>query len=61
MQKVTQVICQQQVLFQAMCHFLLRKVLGVYGDDECEGLELTPAAEKFNQISQGKLSDQLKL
>ncbi|KAJ3654161.1 hypothetical protein Zmor_013372 [Zophobas morio] len=36
-------------------------VLGVYSDDECGGLELTPAAQKYNQISQGKLLEQLKL
>ncbi|KAJ3628111.1 hypothetical protein MTP99_015437 [Tenebrio molitor] len=36
-------------------------VLGVYSDDDCEGLELTPAAEKYNQISKGKLVEHIEL
>ncbi|XP_044257997.1 cytosol aminopeptidase-like isoform X3 [Tribolium madens] len=36
-------------------------ILGVYCDDECEGLELTPATEKYNQKCQGRLLEQIKL
>ncbi|XP_018562536.1 cytosol aminopeptidase isoform X2 [Anoplophora glabripennis] len=36
-------------------------VLGVYSNEQNDGIELTPSAEKFNKKTQGRLLEQLKL
>nr|CAI5817959.1 unnamed protein product [Callosobruchus analis] len=36
-------------------------VLGVYTNKNEDGVELTPAAECYNKITQGKLLEQIKL